>query len=67
MLRREDDHVLRRALYFEDEGQRNKGRLKRTWKKQFEEESGKVGLKREDELCLSKRSVGVNQIAAGLR
>ena len=35
--------VLRRALYFEIEGQRKKGRLKRTWKKQVEEESVKVG------------------------
>ena len=26
------DHVLRRALDFEFEGQRMKGRLKRTWK-----------------------------------
>ena len=32
---------------------------------QFEEESVKVGLRREDALCRSKLSVGVNQIAAG--
>ena len=30
---REDGHVLRRALDFEVEGQRNKGRPKWTWKK----------------------------------
>ena len=35
--------------------------------KQDEEESVKVGLKKEDTLCQSKWSVGVNQIAAGLR
>ena len=35
--------------------------------KQVEEESVNVGLRREDELCRSKWSVGVNQIAAGLR
>ena len=29
MLRREDDHVLRRALDFEVEGQNKKGRLKK--------------------------------------
>ena len=40
----EDGHILRRALYFEVEGQRKNGRPKRTWKKQFEEESMKVGL-----------------------
>ena len=37
-------HVLRRALYFEVKGQRKK------WKKQVEEESVKVGLRREDTL-----------------
>ena len=33
----------------------------------MEEESVKVGLRREDALCRSKRSVGANQIASGLR
>ena len=42
VLRREDGHVLRRALDFEVEGQRRKGWSKRTWKKQVEEESVKV-------------------------
>ena len=50
MLRREDRHALRMALDLEVEGQRKKGRLKRTWKKQVEEESVKVGLKMEDTL-----------------
>ena len=67
VLRREDGHVLRRALYFKVEGQRKKGRLKRIWKKQVEEESVKVGLRRDYSLCRSTWSVGVNQIAAGLR
>ena len=34
--------------------------------KRVEEECVKVDLKREDAHCLSKWSVGVNQIAAGL-
>ena len=51
----------------EVDGQRKKGRLKRMWKKQVEEESVKVGLRREDTLRRSKWSVGVNQIATGLR
>ena len=38
-----------------------------TWRKQVDEESVKVGLRREDELCRSRWSVGVNQIAAGMR
>ena len=67
VLRREDGHVLRRALDFDVESQRKKGRLKRTWKKQVEEESVKVGLIRKDALCCSKLSAGVNKIAAGLR
>ena len=54
LLRREDGHVLRRALYFEVEGQRKKERTKRTLKKQDEEESVKVGLRREDAFCRSQ-------------
>ena len=67
MLRRENGHVLRRGLDFEVESQRKKGRPKRTWKKQVEEESMKAGLRRKDALCHSKRSVGINKIPAGLR
>ena len=67
LLRREDDHVRRRVLEFEVEDQSKKGKSKKTWKKQVEEESVKVGLRREDALCRSKWSVGVNQIAAGLK
>ena len=50
VLRREDGHILRRVLDFEVEGHRKKWRLKTTWKKQVEEESVKVGVRREDEL-----------------
>ena len=49
-LKREDSHVMRRALDIEVEGQRKKGRPRRTWKKQVEEESMKVGLRRKDAL-----------------
>ena len=67
VLRREDGHVLKMALDFWDEVQRMKGRLRRTWRKQVEEESVRVSLRREDALCQSRWSVGVNQIAAGWR
>ena len=46
VLRREDGHVLRRALYFVVEGLWRKGNPMRTWKKQVEEKSVKVGLRR---------------------
>ena len=44
VLRREDGPVLRRSLEFEVEGQREKGRLRWTWKKQVVVENMKVGL-----------------------
>ena len=53
VLRRKDGHVLRRALDFEVEGKRKKGRLKRTWEKLVEDESVMIGLCREDALCRS--------------
>ena len=67
VLKREDGYVLRRALGLEVYVHRKNGRLKRTWKNQFEEESVKVGLRKEDALCQSKWSVGISQIAAGLK
>ena len=36
MLRRDDGHVLRKALEFEVKGKRKRGRPKKTWKKQVE-------------------------------
>ena len=67
VLRREDGHVLRRVIDIEVEGQTKKGRPKRTWKRQVEEESVKIGLRRKDALCRSKLSVDINKICAGLR
>ena len=51
MLRRGDCHVLRMAFQFGVNSQRKKRRMMRSLKKPFEEESGKVGLCREDALC----------------
>ena len=51
VLWREDGHVLRRALDVEVEGQRKKGRLKRTWNRQDGEQSVKVCLSRKYALC----------------
>ena len=47
-MRRDVDHVLRRALEFEVVGQRGSGRPKKTWKKQVVEESRRAGLREED-------------------
>ena len=67
MFSREVGHVLRRTFDFEVKGHMKKGRPRRTWKRQVEEESVKVGLRREDALCRSNWSVGINPIATGLR
>ena len=50
VLRREDDHVLRRALDFEVEGQGKKGRPMSTWKRQVDEEIVTVALRWEGAL-----------------
>ena len=39
VLRRDDDSVLRISLNLEVTGRRKRGRLKKTWKKQVEEEA----------------------------
>ena len=67
VLRKGDGYDLIRALDVEDEGQRKKGRPKRKWKRQVEEESMKVCLRRQDALCRSWWSVGINKIDTGLR
>ena len=66
VLRREEGHFIR-TLDFEVESQRKNGGPKRTRKNQVEEESVKVGLRREDAHCRLKLSVSVNKIAAWLR
>ena len=45
MLRRDDGHVLRKALEFEVKGKKKRGRPRKTWKIQVEKESRSVGLK----------------------
>ena len=59
-LRREDVHVLIRALDLEVEGQR-KGGLRGHGRRV------KVGLRMEDAPCRSKCSIGIQKIAAWLR
>ena len=50
VLRRDDGHVLRKALEFEVKGKRKRGRPKEMWKMQVEKDSKSVGLEKEDAL-----------------
>ena len=63
VLRRDDDSVLRVALNLEVSGKRKQGRPKKTRKKQVEEETEKIGLKKEDALRRDKWRDGVRAIA----
>ena len=47
VLRRDDGHVLRKALEFEVKEKRKRGRPRKTWRSQVEE-SKSVGLMKED-------------------
>ena len=42
VLRRDDGHVMRKALEFEVNGKRKRGQPKKTWKMQVEKESKSV-------------------------
>ena len=50
VLRRDDGHVLRKALEFEVKGKRKRGLPKKTWKIQVEKESKSVGLEKDNTL-----------------
>lgn len=67
VLRTGDDNALRRALEFEVNGTRKRGRPKKTWKRQVEEDLGKVGLRREDAANRVKWRNGVRAIATRVR
>ena len=43
----DDDRVLRVALNLEVSGKRKRRQLKKTWKKQVEEKTEKIGLKKD--------------------
>ena len=48
MLRRDDGHILRKALEFEVRGKRKPGRPKETWKSQVKKERKSVDLEKKD-------------------
>ena len=66
VLRREDDDVLRKALEFKVNGTRKRGRPKKKWRKQVEEECVRVGL-RIDASNRARWREGVRAIAASVR
>ena len=66
MLRKDDDSVLRVALNLEVSGERKRGRPKKTLKKQVEEETEKIGLKKKDALRRDKWRDGLRAIAEGM-
>ena len=61
--RRDDGHVLRKALEFEMKGKRKRGRPRKIWKMQVEKESKSVGLEKEDALNRVRWRVRVGKIA----
>ena len=65
VLRRHGQSVLRVALNLKVSGKRKRGRPKKTWKKQVEEET-KISLKKEDALRRDKWRDGVRAIAQGM-
>ena len=62
-LRRDDNSVLWVALDLEVSGKRKRGRWKKIWKKQVEEETEKISLKKDDALHRDKWRDGVQGIA----
>ena len=64
-MRRDDGHVLRKALEFEVRGKK-KRRPKKTWKMQVEKESKSVGLEKKDTMNRARWRMGVREIAAGV-
>ena len=66
VLRRDDGHILRKALEFEVRGKRKPGRPKKTWKMQVEKESKSVGLEKKDAMNRARWRMRVREIAVGV-
>ena len=63
VLRKDDEHVLRKALEFEVDVRRRRGRPKKMWQKQVEKDSGLAGLRKEDAQDRKRWREGVKRIA----
>ena len=67
VLRRDNGDVLRRALDFEVAGRKGRGRPNLTWKKQVEEHTIQIGLKKEDAIVRAKLRDGVYELSRNMR
>ena len=63
VLRRDDEHVLRKKLEFEVKGKRKRGRPKEKWQTQVEKESKSVGLEKKAAMNRARWKVRVGEIA----
>ena len=67
VLRRDDGHVLKKALQeFKVKGKRKCGRPKKMWKMQVDA-SKNVGLEKEEALIQARWRVGVGEMAVRVR
>ena len=67
ILRRDNGDVLRRALDFEVAGRRGRGRPNMTWKRQVEQHTNQIHLKREDAVDRVKWCNGVYELSRNKR
>ena len=66
VLRRPKEDILWRALEYEVEGKRKRGRPKGTWRRQVENDTRKIGLTMEDAVNRTRWREGVRAIAENM-
>ena len=66
-VRRDDGDVMRRALDFEVAGRRGRGRPNMTSKRQVEEHTDQIGVKKEDAIDRTKWHGGVYELSRNMR
>ena len=67
VVRRDDESILKKAMMFEVNGPRKRGRPKQTWKKQVQENIKKIGLRVKEAADRARWREGVGAIAEGMR
>ena len=65
VLRKDDEHVLRKAMEFELDAKRKRGRPKKMWQRQVGEDSALVGLRKDDAQDRGRWRDGVRRLALG--